>query len=413
MPENLPQFAGNPNELHVAVVIVAAGRGSRMADGGLPKQYRPIGGQAVLTRTLTCFVSHPDIRTVLTVIHPDDQSHFEAAAAPVADGLPWIGGGATRQRSVRLGLEALAGQSPDIVLIHDGARPFASAMLIRRAVAEARLHGGAIPGIAMNDSLARVDCDGNRLDSVDRADLRGVQTPQAFMFAPILAAHRAAAFQGLDDFTDDAAVAAYAGLPMRVFPGEQDNIKLTTTADFRIAATMVNARRSPSLLDIRTGNGFDVHAFGPGDHVVLGGVSIPHDRGLLGHSDADVALHALTDALLGALGDGDIGQHFPPTDPRWKGATSDRFLIDAVGRVRARGGVIGHLDLTIIGEAPKISPHRQEIRSSVASIAGISEDRVSVKATTTERLGFAGRREGLAALATATIRLPDLTEGER
>jgi 2-C-methyl-D-erythritol 4-phosphate cytidylyltransferase/2-C-methyl-D-erythritol 2,4-cyclodiphosphate synthase len=302
---------------------------------------------------------------------------------------------------VRAGLEALADRAPAIVLVHDAARPFTSPALVSRAIA-AGSHGAAIPGVAVTDTIKEVDADGSVVRTLDRARLRGIQTPQAFVFDALLAAHRKAAAAGREDFTDDAALAEWAGMTVDVFDGEAGNVKLTTPQDFARA----EARAMAALGDIRTGNGYDVHAFAEGDHVWLGGVKIAHDRGVTGHSDADVALHALVDAILGALADGDIGFHFPPSDPQWKGASSDRFLKFAVERVAMRGGRVVNLDLTIVCEAPKVGPHRDAMRARIAEIAGISIDRVGVKATTSEKLGFTGRREGIAAMATATVRLP-------
>jgi 2-C-methyl-D-erythritol 4-phosphate cytidylyltransferase / 2-C-methyl-D-erythritol 2,4-cyclodiphosphate synthase len=317
------------------------------------------------------------------------------------DLLPPCFGGDTRQTSVRAGLEALAGHHPAIVLVHDAARPFTSAALVSRAIA-AGAQGAAIPGVAMTDTIKEVDSAGHVVRTLDRTTLRGIQTPQAFAFDALLAAHRKAYAAGREDFTDDAALAEWAGMTVGVFAGEAGNVKLTTAEDFAAA----QARELAALGDIRTGSGYDVHAFADGDHVWLGGVRISHERGVTGHSDADVGLHALVDAILGALADGDIGAHFPPSDPQWKGASSDRFLQFAVERVRQRGGRVVHLDLTVVCEAPKIGPHRDAMRARIAQIAGISIDRVGVKATTSEKLGFTGRREGIAAMATATIRLP-------
>jgi 2-C-methyl-D-erythritol 4-phosphate cytidylyltransferase/2-C-methyl-D-erythritol 2,4-cyclodiphosphate synthase len=291
------------------------------------------------------------------------------------------------------------------VLVHDAARPFTSPALVSRAIAAAGQgagHGAAIPGVAMTDTIKEVDAGGAVVRTLDRARLRGIQTPQAFAFDALLAAHRKAAAAGREDFTDDAALAEWAGMTVGVFEGEAGNIKLTTADDFAQA----EMRAMAALGDIRTGNGYDVHAFADGDHVWLGGVKIAHDRGVTGHSDADVGLHALVDAILGALADGDIGVHFPPSDPQWKGASSDRFLKFAVERVAERGGRIAHLDLTVVCEAPKVGPHRDAMRARIAEIAGITIDRVGVKATTSEQLGFTGRREGLVAMATATVRLP-------
>jgi 2-C-methyl-D-erythritol 4-phosphate cytidylyltransferase / 2-C-methyl-D-erythritol 2,4-cyclodiphosphate synthase len=382
----------------VAVVVVAAGRGTRVG-GDAPKQYRPLHGAPVISHTLRLFATHPEVGMVQPVIHRDDMARFGAASA----GLKLreaVFGGATRQISVRAGLEALEPDRPRIVLVHDAARPFASPALVSRAILAGE-GGAAIPGLAPTDTFKQVDDAGHVVDTLDRNRLRAVQTPQAFGFEALLAAHRRAHAAGRDDFTDDAALAEWAGMTVSVFAGESINIKLTTEEDFaRIAAAELAA-----LGDIRTATGYDVHSFGDGDHVWLGGVRIPHGRGLTGYSDADAPLHALVDAILGTLADGDIGSHFPPGDPQWKGASSDRFLAFAADRVRKRGGRIAHLDITIICEAPRIGPHRDAMRARIAAIAGVDLDRVAVKATTNEKLGFIGRGEGIAAMATATIRL--------
>jgi 2-C-methyl-D-erythritol 4-phosphate cytidylyltransferase/2-C-methyl-D-erythritol 2,4-cyclodiphosphate synthase len=383
----------------VAVVVVAAGRGTRVG-GDAPKQYRTVNGAPVISHTLRLFATHPEVGTVQAVIHRDDIARFGAAAAGLGLRQP-VFGGATRQISVRAGLEALDRDRPRVVLVHDAARPFASPALISRAIAAGE-GGAAVPGLTPTDTFKKVDAAGHVIDTVDRTLLRAVQTPQAFDFAALLAAHRRALSAGRDDFTDDAALAEWAGMTVSVFEGESSNIKLTTEEDFaRIAAVELSA-----LGDIRTASGYDVHSFADGDHVWLGGVRIPHDRGLTGYSDADAPLHALVDAILGALADGDIGSHFPPGDPKWKGASSDRFLAFAAERVRQRGGRIAHLDITIICEAPRIGPHRDAMRARIAAVAGVDLDRVAVKATTNEKLGFIGRSEGIAAMATATIRLP-------
>ncbi|RFB80256.1 bifunctional 2-C-methyl-D-erythritol 4-phosphate cytidylyltransferase/2-C-methyl-D-erythritol 2,4-cyclodiphosphate synthase [Methylovirgula sp. 4M-Z18] len=388
---------------HRFILVVAAGRGMR-AGAGVPKQYRALGGDMVLARTLrTCI----EAGRVLAVIHPDDAALFaEAQRSAAADScLPPAFGAETRQASVHAGLEALASHGANehaLVAIHDAARPFADAALFDRAFEEAARHGAAVPGVPVTDTIKQIDRDGFAAATHDRAMLRAIQTPQAFRFDLILAAHRQAAQADLRAFTDDAALMEWAGHRVHVFPGDPSNMKLTTEEDFAAAET----RLLLTCPDIRIGQGYDVHAFVPGDHVWLGGVKIPHDQALSGHSDADVLLHALTDAILGALGDGDIGQHFPPSDPQWKGAASHLFLRDAVRRVKARGGIIAHLDGTLVCEAPKVGPHREAMRTAIAEIAGISRDRVGVKATTSEKLGFTGRREGIAALATATIRLP-------
>lgn len=384
----------------VAAVVVAAGRGVR-AGGDLPKQFREIGGMSLLRRSLLSFVEIPNIGAVQPVVRRDDFDLVQQQTSDI-DILPPVFGGATRQASVRAGLEALLPRSPDIVLVHDAARPFASADLITRAIAAAEKTGAAIPVLPVTDTVKRVGPAGTVEATIDRGPLRLVQTPQAFAFDALIDAHRRAAAQGRDDFTDDAALAEWAGMIVSVFAGEPGNIKLTTPDDFARAEAM----QSAALGDVRTGSGLDVHAFGPGDHVTLGGIRIAHPKGLTGHSDADVALHALTDAILGALAEGDIGAHFPPSDPQWRGASSDRFLVFAVDRVRARRGRIAHLDLTIVCEAPRIGQHRDAMRANIARLAGIGIERVGVKATTSEKLGFTGRGEGIAAYATATIRLP-------
>jgi 2-C-methyl-D-erythritol 4-phosphate cytidylyltransferase/2-C-methyl-D-erythritol 2,4-cyclodiphosphate synthase len=385
----------------VAAVIVAAGRGTRAGAADVPKQFRPIGGETMLRRTLGLFAGAAGCELVQTVIHVDDNDLYRTAADGF-DLLPPVTGGATRQASVHAGLEALAAHAPDTVLIHDAARPFASAALIARAIAAAQETGAAIPGLAVTDTIKSVDHRDFVGETLERASLRAVQTPQAFAFAPLLEAHRRAVREKRDDFTDDAAIAEWAGMQVAVFAGESGNIKITNPEDFMRAEAM----HIGQLGDVRTGTGIDVHAFGPGDHVIIGGIRISHTQALTGHSDADVGLHALTDAILGALADGDIGAHFPPSDPQWRGASSDRFLKFAVERVTARGGRIAHLDLTIVCEAPKIGPYRDAMRGNIARITGIDAGRAAVKATTSERLGFTGRGEGIAAYATATIRLP-------
>jgi 2-C-methyl-D-erythritol 4-phosphate cytidylyltransferase / 2-C-methyl-D-erythritol 2,4-cyclodiphosphate synthase len=386
----------------VAAVIVAAGRGER-AGADFPKQYRQIAGEPMIRSTLLAFLSHPRIDLVQPVINPDDAKTYERAIAGLKDLLPATAGGATRQASVRAGLEALAARAPALVLIHDAARPFVSATLIARAINAGRADGAAVPGVALADTVKAIDHGGAVVtQTLDRERLRVVQTPQAFSFPLILEAHRRAAAAQQESFTDDAALAEWAGQRVSVFEGEATNLKVTTSDDFARA----EITRLAALSDVRTGNGFDVHAFADGDHVMLGGVRVPHSRGVTGHSDADVALHALVDALLGALADGDIGAHFPPSDPRWKGVASDRFLAFACERVRNRGGMIAHLDVTIVCEVPRIAPHRDAMRTRIAAIADISVDRVAVKATTSEKLGFAGRGEGIFAMATATVRLP-------
>ena len=363
-------------------LIVAAGSGSR-AGGEVPKQYRKIAGKALLAHAID-HLAHPRIETVQVVIGAGQAAAYADAAGGRALPAPVIGG-ATRRESVTNGLAALG--NADIALIHDAARPFLPAAVIDRLLDALESHDGAVPALPVVDTLSSRDGE-----AVDREALVRVQTPQAFRLGAIRAAH--AAWTG-DEPTDDAQVARAAGLDVVMVEGDPALDKLTWEADF--------ARAEATRLLPRTGTGFDVHAFGPGDHVWLGGVRIPHDRGLRGHSDADVALHALTDALLGAIAAGDIGDHFPPSDPRWKGAPSSLFLEHARELIAARGGRIAHADLTIICEAPRIGPHRDAMRRLIAGLLRLPETRISVKATTTERLGFTGRGEGIAAQAVATV----------
>ncbi|MGF9762652.1 bifunctional 2-C-methyl-D-erythritol 4-phosphate cytidylyltransferase/2-C-methyl-D-erythritol 2,4-cyclodiphosphate synthase [Microvirga sp. 0TCS3.31] len=395
--------------MSVAALIVAAGRGSRAGEG-TPKQYRHLQGHSVLTRTLTGFLSHPGIDCALVVIHPDDRDLYDASVAAFAPHsptlLPCVHGGDTRQDSVRNGLEALAASSPNIVLVHDAARPFASPELIDRAIQAAQRQDAAVPGTSVTDTIKVIGSRAEVVSTPDRASLRAVQTPQAFRFPLLLDAHRKATAAGLHDFTDDGALAEWAGLPVHVFEGESGNIKLTHPADFLAAERRLKG--SPMRYITKLGTGFDVHAFGDGNHVWLGGIKVPHDRGVIAHSDGDVILHALTDAILGALADGDIGTHFPPSDPQWRGASSDRFLAHAVSLVRDRGGIVDHLDTTLLCEKPRLGPHRDAMRQRIAEIVGLRIDQVSLKATTTEKLGFTGRSEGIAAQAAATIRLPEM-----
>lgn len=393
----------------VAAVIVAAGSGSRAATAGeAPKQYRPLAGRPVLAHTLAAFLDHPAIDRVVVVISPDHAALYEAAIADLASPklAPAVSGGATRQESVARGLDALAATTPDRVLVHDAARPFVSAAVIDRTVAALDESDGALAAVAIVDTLKRCDPDGRIAATVPRDGLWAAQTPQGFRFAALAAAHARARTAGRSDFTDDAAVAEWAGLAVRVVDGDPANLKITTNADFLAAEARMDLARFARLADVRVGTGFDVHAFTDGDRVTLCGVAIPHTHALLGHSDADVAMHALTDAILGAIGDGDIGAHFPPSQARWKGCDSAVFLDDAMARLRARGGMLAHADVTILAEAPKIGPHREAMRARLAQICGVTIDRIAVKATTTEKLGFVGRREGIAAQAGATVRLP-------
>lgn len=380
----------------ISVLIVAAGRGTRLG-GETPKQYRPLLGRPVLAHAVDGVRRALPDAGIVCVIGEGDESTYRAALGDAAPA--FVTGGASRQASVRNGLTALANDAPDIVLIHDAARPFVvetvAARLVEVLAADAA--DAVAPGLAVPDSLRR-EADGV-FTPLARAGVWRVQTPQAFRFPQILAAHEAAAGA---EMTDDLSVAEAAGLRVRLIPGDERALKITTADDLQRAEAMLLAARG----DVRTGHGYDVHAFAPGDHVMLCGVKVPHGAGLAGHSDADVGLHALTDALLGAIGAEDIGAHFPPTDPRWKGAASDAFLRHAADLIAARDGVIAHVDVTLVCEAPKVSPHRAAMKARVAAILNLDAARVSVKATTTEGLGFTGRREGIAAYATATVRLP-------
>lgn len=383
--------------MRVATIIVAAGQGTRLG-GGVPKQYQDLGGAPVLARAIRGALAAPDMDAVLVAIHPDAEALYADAAAPIADRrlLPPVHGGAERSDTVRLALEALAGDPPEAVLIHDAARPFASPSLYA-ALADAALQGdGAIAAEPVVDALWRET--GGMADSpAPRAGLWRAQTPQAFPYDALLSAHRTDQKPALDD----AEVFRRAGGTVRLIPGEPENFKITTAADMGRAQRILEGAMS----DIRLGHGFDVHRFCPGNHVWLCGVRIDHDQGLEGHSDADVGLHALADAIYGALGDGDIGQHFPPSDPQWKGTESHVFLAHAGERVSARGGRIANLDVTLLCERPKIGPHAKAMKARIGNILGLAPDRISIKATTMERMGFVGREEGMGALATATVLL--------
>lgn len=391
----------------VAALVVAAGRGTRANDQStsVPKQYRVVGGRPVIRWTLDALTANPRIGTVICVVHPDDEALYHEAAPDNGKLLAPVPGGASRQESVRLGLERLGDRTPDIVLVHDAVRPFVDDALIDRLLERLLTVEAAVPGLPVTDTVKRADPDGTIQETVPRSGLWTVQTPQAFRYTALLDAHRRAAQDDPERFTDDASIAEWAGLAVAIVPGDPMNRKLTTVADIADADRLLgDSTETP--METRVGSGYDVHRFGPGDFVTLGGVEIPHDHGLVGHSDADVGLHVLTDAILGALADGDIGSHFPPSDPAFKGMASDVFLRHAVQRVDARGGRILHLDLTLVCERPKIGPHRDAMRARIAEIAGLPLDRVAVKATTTEGLGFTGRGEGIAASATATLSLP-------
>lgn len=389
-----------------AAVIVAAGRGERAGQSTEgPKQYRRIGGEAVLSRTLRAFAHCAEIDQIIVVIHADDAALYENAIAEYYENVRVVTGGPTRQESTRLGLLALNKNAPDYVLIHDGVRPFIEQDLLARIFDNLTPQEGVLPALAVSDTLKQSASDGTVRTTVPRAGLFAAQTPQAFPFNPILDAHEKAYLSGRSDFTDDASIAEAYGLSVRIIEGSADNTKLTWAKDIEMADKRLRHGMT-SFPDIRTGNGYDVHSFEPGDHVTLCGVAIPHNRKLNGHSDADVALHALTDALLATRGAGDIGTHFPPSDPQWKGAASHIFVEHAVKIVREAGGRIANADVTIIAEEPKIGPHRPAMMEAMANMLGISHDRVSVKATTNEKMGFVGRGEGIAAIVTATVIYP-------
>jgi len=373
--------------MNIAALIVAAGRGTR-AGGDLPKQWQTLGNGRVIDHTIAAFQRHADVSQIVVVIHPEDAA---LAKSLEVQGITLAFGGSDRAASVRIGLDHVQGQ--DVVLIHDAARPCVSAQVISGVIAGLADADGAAPGLPVTDALWQGD--GTHVTGTqDRSGLFGAQTPQGFGVAAITAAHHA--YQGTA--ADDVAVARAAGLRIAITIGSADNIKITTPGDFARAAHLLE-----NPMDIRTGNGFDVHAFGTGDHVMLCGVKVPHDQGLVGHSDADVGLHTITDAIYGALAQGDIGQHFPPSDPQWKGAGSDIFLRHAAQLARKMGFEITHVDCTLICEAPKVGPHAVAMRQSLAGIIGLEMDRVSVKATTSERLGFTGRGEGIACIATTTL----------
>jgi 2-C-methyl-D-erythritol 4-phosphate cytidylyltransferase/2-C-methyl-D-erythritol 2,4-cyclodiphosphate synthase len=388
---------GSEGMTTTVALVLAGGRGLR-AGGGMPKQYRTIAGEPLLRHTLRAFAEHPRVDAVRAVIHPDDLPLFQHAAESL-DILPPVHGGETRQESGYNGLASLESLDPDFVLIQDAARPFTDRATIDRVIDALADTPAALAAMPVSDTIKRADADGRVSGTVDRESLWRAQTPQGFQYRTILDAHRELTGHGL---TDDAALAEAAGLPVTLVQGSEDNIKVTTPDDFARAERIAGAAGGT----IHVGFGYDVHRFEPGDHVILCGVTIPHTAKLRGHSDADAGLHAITDAILGALADGDIGDHFPPSDARWRNADSAMFLEAAAEKVRARGGAIQHIDATLICEKPRIGPHRDAMRARVAEICGIEPAQVGIKATTTEGLGFAGREEGIAAQAVATVRLP-------
>jgi len=384
-----------------AVIIVAAGRGSRMAASfdTTPKQYRLLAGKVILTRTLQAFIEHPQISHIVVCIHVDDEALYGNVAPDHDKLLPPIHGGATRQLSVFIGLQALAKINPDTVLIHDAARPFVDGETITNVLQGLTSSKACLPCLPLVDTIKKSDGKGKIIDTISRDNLFAAQTPQGFKFETIHAAHEKARLANHQDFTDDSALAEWADIAVHLVEGSPANTKITTNSDLIEA----EKRMSTALPDIRTGHGYDVHQFVPGSSVRLCGVDIIHTHRLSGHSDADVGLHALTDALLGAISDGDIGSHFPPSDPQWKGANSEQFLLHAVTCVKKFGGTITHMDVTLLCELPKITPHRDAMRARISEITGVDVRRISVKATTNERMGFIGREEGMAALATATV----------
>lgn len=390
-------------------LVVAAGRGHRAGEG-LPKQFRGLGSETVLAVTLRALAAHAGVEAIRCVIHPDDEALYRDAISGLSGDklLAPVPGGAERQDSVRLGLESLADAAPGMVMIHDAARPFLSIDQIDGLLSafDDKEIAGVLPGLAIVDTVKRANAGGVVRETVDRTGLWRAQTPQCFRFGEILAAHQAVAGQAL---TDDVAVAEAAGLSVKVIAGDPDNFKLTTPEDFFRAEAFLGGspdKGQMAMEEFRTGFGFDVHGFEDGEFVTICGVEIPHTKRLKGHSDADVGLHALTDAILGALAEGDIGDHFPPTDEQWRGAPSNIFAEYAAKLVRDKGGRLVHVDLTLICERPKIKPHRAAMRQSTAEILGLPLSAVSVKATTTEKLGFTGREEGIAAQAIATVALP-------
>lgn len=395
--------------MRIAALVVAAGRGSR---SGLstPKQYAKLGQKTILAHTMDVFARHPSVHIMQVVIHPEDLTLYEISLRSASSGqklLSPVFGGQTRQESVRLGLENLGKHSPDFVLIHDAARPFTPPDLIDRVIEALKNSRAAVPALKLKDTLKKATNNGTIDYTISREHLWLAQTPQGFNYHDILSAHRQAFTLLRSDFTDDAAIAEWANIPVTLVEGASVNFKITTGQDLFEANQKEQILKGTNLQP-RIGTGFDVHRFAAGHSVWLCGVEIPHVQSLEGHSDADVGLHALTDALLGAIGDGDIGLHFPPSDPKWKGAPSHLFLTDAARRVRNKGGIIANVDVSLLCEEPRISPHRKAMQVQIAHILGISEDRVGIKATTTEGLGFTGRKEGIAALANALVLLPFL-----
>jgi 2-C-methyl-D-erythritol 4-phosphate cytidylyltransferase / 2-C-methyl-D-erythritol 2,4-cyclodiphosphate synthase len=390
--------------MSVVAVIVAGGSGLR-AGGGLPKQYQLVGGKPIIRWTLEAFLAHPLISKVQTVIGIGHESLYAQATEGLTALLAPVSGGGSRQDSCRAGIEACLAYAPSKILIHDAARPFLSPDLITSVIQELDYAPAVIPGLPVADTM-KFAPSGMIEKTVDRASLWFVQTPQGFRYDQIRSAHRQAVLEGKTSFTDDAAVAEYAGMKVQIVAGEQKNRKLTTSHDILEADREHSSHRFENLPDVRMGQGIDFHVFEKGTHVTLCGIKIPHTHKLKGHSDADVALHAVTDAVLGAIGEADIGQHFPPTDKQWKGAASSIFVAKAMELLKARGGVLAHIDITILAEAPRIGPHLLAMKESLRGLLGLSLDRIGIKATTTEKMGAIGRKEGMSASAIATVRLP-------
>lgn len=388
----------------LGVIVVAAGEGrrARRFHRDIPKQYRAIGGKAVLAHAIEFFLKQDCIELVLPVIGGGHKELYEGLDLAHEKLLAPVFGGAERQQSTLFGLQALEELAPEHVLIHDAARPFIATETLTNICKALETHDGALPVLPLGDSIKR-SADGITVQaSENRNQLWAAQTPQGFVFKKLLAAHRRASSQP-EPFTDDAGIAQWAGLDVVMVPGSAAAFKITAEEDFIRAGAVIKEGKP---METRVGTGLDIHAFEPGDKVVLGGVEFAHEASLKGHSDADAALHVLTDALLGALAEGDIGSHFPPNEAKWKDTSSEVFLSFAAERVRARGGRIVHLDLTIVCEAPKIAPKSGKVQQNIAKICGISPKRVSVKATTSEKLGFIGRKEGLMSMGAATIEVP-------
>lgn len=388
----------------IAAIIVAAGKGERAQTGDIaePKQYRRVGGRPVLARTVDAFLAHPAISTVVSVIHPDHAERYEALGLSDERLHAPVPGGPTRQASVLEGLKAIASARPDLVLIQDGARPFVSVAQIDAILAALTSHDGALPTLPLTDTIKRAPDGQLVLTTEDRRTLFAAQTPQGFRFGQFFSAHMRAA-NIRRDFTDDAEIAEWAGLRVAMTAGDRNNFKITHPEDFRRAERHISGDHD---METRVGTGYDVHQLEPGDAVWLGGVRIEHTARLVGHSDADVALHALTDAILGSIGEGDIGIHFPPSDMQWRGAASTVFLKHAGDLVAKRGGRIVNLDVTIVCEAPRIAKHVPAMCTVIAQTLGIKPDRVAIKATTSEKLGFVGREEGIVAMASASVEVP-------